>query len=52
MITESMHGIQRHIQAQDMHRGFPENAELPVLDVHSDQFDDFFFCDASRLGYP
>ena len=52
MIAESAHGIQCHIQAQDMHRGFAENAELPVPDVYPDKFGDLSFIDAARLGYP
>jgi hypothetical protein len=31
MTTESAQGIQPHIQAQNMQRGFTENAELPAL---------------------
>jgi hypothetical protein len=40
-VTESTHRIQRHIQVQDMHSGFAENAELPVPDIYPDQCLDF-----------
>jgi hypothetical protein len=33
IVTESAHSIESFIQVQDMHRGFTENAELPVPDV-------------------
>jgi len=46
-----VYDIQRHIQAQDMHRGFSENAELPIPDVYPDQFGDLFFVNAARPGY-
>ena len=35
-----------------MHLWFAENAELPVLDVHPDQFCNLSFVDTARLGYP
>ena len=52
IVTESVQPIYCHIQAQNIDRGFAENAELPVLDVHSDKFCDFPFVKASGLGHP